>query len=58
MADAARARKLGERFQEIVAETIELKVKDPRLGFVTFERQLFFIRSLVMKLKLWIPRQL
>lgn len=35
MADAARARKLGERFQEIVAETIELKVKDPRLGFVT-----------------------
>lgn len=35
MADAARARKLGERFQEIVAETIELKIKDPRLGFVT-----------------------
>ena len=35
MADAARARKLGERFQEIVAETLELKVKDPRLGFVT-----------------------
>ena len=35
MADAARARKLGERIQEIVAETLELKVKDPRLGFVT-----------------------
>jgi ribosome-binding factor A len=29
MADAARARKLGERFQEIVAETLEMKVKDP-----------------------------
>ena len=35
MADAARARKLGERIQEIVAETLELKIKDPRLGFVT-----------------------
>ena len=35
MADAARARKLGERIQQIVAETIEMKVKDPRLGFVT-----------------------
>jgi len=35
MADAARARKLGERIQEIVAETLEMKVKDPRLGFVT-----------------------
>lgn len=35
MVDAARARKLGERIQEIVAETLELKVKDPRLGFVT-----------------------
>jgi ribosome-binding factor A len=35
MVDAARARKLGERFQEIVAETLEMKVKDPRLGFVT-----------------------
>jgi ribosome-binding factor A len=35
MADAARARKLGERIQEIVAETLELKVKDPRLGFIT-----------------------
>jgi ribosome-binding factor A len=35
MVDAARARKLGERFQEIVAETLEMKLKDPRLGFVT-----------------------
>ena len=35
MADAACARKLGERIQEIVAETLEMKVKDPRLGFVT-----------------------
>ena len=35
MADAARARKLSERIQEIVAETLELKVKDPRLGFIT-----------------------
>ena len=35
MVDLARARKLGERIQEIVAETLELKVKDPRLGFVT-----------------------
>lgn len=35
MVDAARARKLGERIQEIVAETLEIKVKDPRLGFVT-----------------------
>lgn len=35
MVDAARARKLGERIQEIVAETLELKVKDPRLGFIT-----------------------
>ena len=35
MVDLARARKLGERIQEIVAETLEMKVKDPRLGFVT-----------------------
>jgi ribosome-binding factor A len=35
MVDLARARRLGERIQEIVAETLELKVKDPRLGFVT-----------------------
>jgi ribosome-binding factor A len=35
MVDAARARRLGERIQEIVAETLELKIKDPRLGFIT-----------------------
>lgn len=31
----ARARKLGERIQVIVAEALEFRVKDPRLGFVT-----------------------
>jgi ribosome-binding factor A len=31
----ARARRLSERIQEIVAEALEFKVKDPRLGFVT-----------------------
>lgn len=36
MADAARARQLSERILEIVAEAAELRVKDPRLGFVTF----------------------
>lgn len=35
MADPARARKLGVRIQEIVAETLEMKIKDPRLGFIT-----------------------
>ncbi len=35
MVDVARARKLGERIQEIVAETLELRIKDPRLGFIT-----------------------
>lgn len=35
MVDAARARKLADRIKVIVAETLELKVKDPRLGFVT-----------------------
>lgn len=35
MADAARARKLADRIKVIVAETLELRVKDPRLGFVT-----------------------
>jgi len=35
MVDVARARRLGERIQEIVAETLEMKVKDPRLGFIT-----------------------
>ena len=35
MVDAARARKLADRIKVIVAEALELKVKDPRLGFVT-----------------------
>jgi ribosome-binding factor A len=33
--DPARARKLGERIAQIVAELLERRVKDPRLGFVT-----------------------
>lgn len=36
MADTARARKLAERIQQIVARMLlEARVKDPRLGFVT-----------------------
>jgi ribosome-binding factor A len=31
----ARARKLADRIKVVVAETLELRVKDPRLGFVT-----------------------
>ena len=31
----ARARKLGERIAQIVAEMLERRIKDPRLGFVT-----------------------
>ena len=31
----ARARKLADRIKVIVAETLETKVKDPRLGFIT-----------------------
>ena len=31
----ARARKLAERIQVIVAEALEFRVKDPRVGFVT-----------------------
>jgi ribosome-binding factor A len=31
----ARARKLADRIRVIVAETLEARVKDPRLGFVT-----------------------
>src|SRR6202035_2606610 len=31
----ARARKLGERIAQIVAELLERRIKDPRLGFVT-----------------------
>lgn len=33
--DAARARKLADRIQQIVAEMLERRIKDPRLGFVT-----------------------
>ncbi len=35
MADTARARKLADRIHEIVADALEKRVKDPRLGFVT-----------------------
>lgn len=35
MADPARARKVADRIRDIVAETLERRVKDPRLGFVT-----------------------
>ena len=35
MADQARARKLADRIRVIVAEALERRVKDPRLGFVT-----------------------
>ncbi len=31
----ARTRKLGERIAQIVAEMLEHRIKDPRLGFVT-----------------------
>jgi ribosome-binding factor A len=34
-AHEARARKLADRIRVIVAETLEMRVKDPRLGFVT-----------------------
>src|SRR6266568_217731 len=33
--DAARARRLSEAIAQIVAEMLERRVKDPRLGFVT-----------------------
>ena len=33
--DAARARKLADRIAVIVAEMLERRIKDPRLGFVT-----------------------
>jgi ribosome-binding factor A len=35
MVDTARARKLADRIQQIVAEMLERRIKDPRLGFVT-----------------------
>ena len=39
MADAARARKLADRIKVVVAEMLEMRVKDPRLGFVTDHRR-------------------
>lgn len=35
MASEARARKLADRVKEIVADSLEMRVKDPRLGFIT-----------------------
>ena len=35
MADPARARRLAVRIRQIVSETIEMQIKDPRLGMVT-----------------------
>jgi ribosome-binding factor A len=35
MADPARARKLAVRIRQIVSSTIEMQIKDPRLGMVT-----------------------
>ena len=35
MADAGRALKLADRIKVVVAETLERRIKDPRLGFVT-----------------------
>jgi ribosome-binding factor A len=35
VANTARARKLSERITQIVAEMLERRIKDPRLGFVT-----------------------
>lgn len=35
MSDAGRARRLAGRIKQIVASTIEMQVKDPRLGMVT-----------------------
>jgi ribosome-binding factor A len=35
MADPARARKLADRIKVIVAEMLEQRIKDPRVGFVT-----------------------
>jgi ribosome-binding factor A len=35
MADTARARRLSEAIAQIVAEMLERRIKDPRLGFVT-----------------------
>ena len=35
MVDNPRARRLAERVQQIVAQMLDTRIKDPRLGFVT-----------------------
>src|ERR1700687_2424028 len=35
MVDTARANRLAEQISQIVAEMLERRIKDPRLGFVT-----------------------
>jgi len=35
MVDTGRARKLAERIQQVVAQMLDTRIKDPRLGFVT-----------------------
>ena len=35
MADPARAHKIADRIKVLIAENLEYKVRDPRLGFVT-----------------------
>lgn len=35
MSENARVRQVAERIREIVAEAVEMRVKDPQLGFVT-----------------------
>lgn len=35
MVAEARAKRLADRIKVIVAETLEMRVKDPRLGFIT-----------------------
>ena len=35
MADEGRQRRIAERIREVVATTLERKVKDPRIGFIT-----------------------
>ncbi len=35
MGSEARARKLADRIKVIVAQTLEKRIKDPRLGFIT-----------------------
>ncbi len=35
MADAARAARLADRIKVVVAQALERRVKDPRMGFVT-----------------------